>query len=43
MVKSPAWKVGDFEFQPHSDLSVSKKQMFLPRLLVMIQYYGELP
>ena len=24
MVKSPAWKVGDFGFQSHSGLSVSK-------------------
>ena len=37
----PAWQGGDRGFETHFGLQVSKKQMFLPRPLVKIQYCGE--
>ena len=39
-LRLPAWKVGDRWFVPHSGIQVLKKQMFLLRSLVNIQYCG---
>ena len=39
--KLPAWKVRDRGLEPHSGFQVQRNKMFLPRLLVKIQYCGE--
>ena len=39
--KPPAWKVGDRGFEPSSGIQVLKKNMFLPRSRINIQYCGE--
>ena len=40
-LKLHAWKIGDRRFVPRSNIQVSKKQKFLPRSFVAIQYCGE--
>ena len=42
-LKLPASKVRDGGFEPDSGIQISKKQKFLPRSLVKIQYCGEAP
>ena len=42
-LKLPAWKVRRQRFEPRSVIQISKKQMFLFRSLVKIQYCGEPP
>ena len=42
-LKLPAWKIWDRGFEPHSDIKFQRIKMFLPCLLVKIEYCGEPP